>query len=404
MQGKMEPEKSFAGEARKWLSSGARHEDDMIQAFPVPLAKIASNLRGVCAKQKWFPSMGEASDDAGAILPHELEEWRSHSPSATAPISMSSLGVRVGQGLRTGANAFFYGEKLGDGTVAFEKLFPAIRWTVPDEIALPVVRRQRDLPSGFLVSAETTPGRVLDLRGHALLEDIHSGGHLAAAAYVAMPDSLAGVVRAAGLANFGSNGETKRIWELSAVAPNVRHGKLNEASPPRFWYMLPDFARRHKPDLFMARINTGTPKTYLNKNAECVIDANFATLWTEHHSEQDRHALLALLNSAWTAATLEHSAAVMGGGALKVEAAHLRRLPVPPMQADTLSELAVLGKRLSLATKKTVVSVLLDKIDALVASAALGRKASDDDIKALRALSEAGRSKRGKHKQKGESY
>lgn len=404
MQGRREPEKSFAREARQWLSSGTRHEDDMIRAFHVSLAKDASNLRGACAKQKWFPAMGEVSEDERAVVPHELEEWLGRSQFAPDLVTLSSLGVNVGQGLRTGANDFFYGQKVGDGTVTFNKLFPATRWAVSDDIALPVVRRQGDLPQGFIVSEEMTSGRVLDLRRHALPEDILSGGSLAATAYRVMPKSLADFVRAVGRVNFGSAGETKRIWELSAVAPNIRHSKIKEGSPPRFWYMLPDFARRHRPDLLMARVNNGTPKAYLNDGAKCIIDANFVTIWTGSGSLLDHHALLALLNSAWTSAFLEHSAAVMGGGALKVEAAHLRVLPVPRMQTDQLAVLAVLGNRLSQATKKTIVYAVIEKIDMVVSSAALGREASDDDIKNLRALSEMGRSKREKRKRKGESH
>lgn len=154
--------------------------------------------------------------------------------------------------------------------------------------------------------------------------------------------------------------------------------------------MLPDFTRRHRPDIFMARINTGSTKAYLNKSAKCIIDANFVTLWTGG-PDSDKHALLALLNSAWTAAALEHSAAVMGGGALKVESSHLRRLPIPRMGSGIITKLASLGKRLSHAKTKKVVSGLLKEIDSAVATAALGREASDDDVKAIRAMAESSR-------------
>lgn len=399
-QGKREPEKSFAREARKWLTSGNGHEDDMVRAYHVPVARVATNLRGACSKQKWFALMGESSDDAGPVIPHELEEWLARSPSAPLPVSLSSLGVSAGQGLRTGANPFFYAEKAQDGMLAFEKLFPGVRCPDLTEIALPVVRKQGDLPSGFVVEPGNTPGRVLDLRGHALPEDIASGGEDAAAAYDEMPALFAGLVRTAGLFPFGDEGEEKRIWELSAVAPNIRKGRPEERTPPRFWYMLPDFARRHRPDILMARINTGSPKAYLNKDAACVIDANFATLWTGDGG-LDKHVLLALLNSAWTAAALEHSAAVMGGGALKVEAAHLRRLPVPQMDAEAIARLSDLGKRLTRAKTAKTIKGLLEKIDAVTASAALGREASEDDVDTLRGLAVAGRTKREKHKKKG---
>jgi len=397
--GKREPEKSFAREARKWLTSGNGHEDGMVRAYHVPVARAASNLRGACSKQKWFALMGESSGDAGPVIPHELEEWLTRSPSSPPPVSLSSLGVSAGQGLRTGANTFFYAEKATDGMLVFDKLFPGVRCPDLPGIALPVVRKQGDLPSGFAVEPGNTPGRVIDLRGHALPEDIVSGGELAAAAYAEIPSSITGLVRSAGLLPFGDEGEAKRIWELSAVAPNIRKGRPEERTPPRFWYMLPDFARRHRPDILMARINTGSPKAYLNKDAACVIDANFATLWAD--GGLDKHAVLALLNSAWTAAALEHSAAVMGGGALKVEAAHLRRLPVPQMDATDVSRLSGLGKRLARAKTAKTIECLLEEIDAVTASAALGREASGDDVDSLRGLAVAGRTKREKHKKKG---
>ena len=397
--GNLEPEKSFAKDARGWLSSGRAKGDEMARAYHVPLASVASNLRSSCAKQKWFALMGEASEDAGPVVPHELQEWLGRSPSAPRPVSLSSLGVSVGQGLRTGANPFFYGEIAQIGTMVFEKLFPGAECPALPEIALPAVRSQRDLPSGFVVQPETVLGRVVDLRRHALPEDIRSAGRSAASAYEAMPEALAEIVRAAARLPFGDEGRPKRIWELSAVAPNIRKGKPDEGIPPRFWYMLPDFARRHMPDLLMARINTGSPKACLNKDARCVIDANFATLWTDGEGP-DKHALLALLNSAWTAAALEHSAAVMGGGALKVEAAHLRRLPVPPMDELAASRLSALGKGLARAKTARTIEGLLEEIDATMAEAALGREISDSDLKTLRSLAATGRTRRQMHKKK----
>lgn len=398
--GKREPEKSFAREARKWLASGNGHEGDMVRAYHIPVARVAMNLRGACSKQKWFALMGEASGDAGPVIPHELEEWLGRSSSSPLPVSLWSLGVSAGQGLRTGANTFFYAEKQQDGMLVFEKLFPGVEYPDLPEVALPVIRKQGDLPSGFVVDPENTLGRVLDLREYALPEDIASGGEAASVAYDEMPSYLAGLVRSAGLFRFGDEGKPKRIWELSAVAPNIRKGRPEEGIPPRFWYMLPDFARRHRPDILMARINTGSPKAFLNKDAKCVIDANFATLWTDDGG-LNKHAMLALLNSAWTAAALEHSAAVMGGGALKVEAAHLRRLPVPQMDAEAISRISDLGKKLARAKSAKTIEGLLRKIDATIASAALGREASEDDVNTLRRLAVAGRTKREKHKKKG---
>lgn len=402
-QGQSEPEKRFAKDARQWLSSGTEHEDDMVRAYHVPLTRVATNLQGACVRQKWLSSLNETSDDVGPVIPHELEAWLDRSASAARPISLSALGVSAGQGLRTGANSFFYAAAAKDGLLSFEKLHPGLRCTVPPHIAIAAVRKQSDLPDlpeGYTATPAATLGRVLDLRRHALPEDLRSSGKQFASSYEAMPHGLAKVVRKAGGMSFGDEGEPKRIWELSAVKPNIRKGRPQEGVPPRFWYMLPDFAPRHRPDLFMPRINSGSPKAWLNVDRKCIIDANFATLWSDGNSI-GKHALLALLNSAWTAAALEYSASVMGGGALKVEATHLRRLPVPPLSPDTISCLTRLGKALVRAKAEGTVQALLDEIDVAVASAALERPAVEDDVAALRTLALTGRTKRERHKSRG---
>lgn len=399
--GSKEPEKSFASDARGWLASGKGHEDEMIRAYHVPISRTAANLRGACAKQKWFASIGETQEAGGPIIPHEIEVWLGRSTSCAPMSSLGSLGVSVGQGLRTGANRFFYGATEGKKAVRFDKLFPGRSVSVPDGVAVPVVRNQDDLPDAYAVSPEDVAGRVLDMRSVALPEDILAGGDLAAGAYAPMPAALAAFVRDAAKADFGKEGHPAKVWELSAVAPNVRRARPDEGLPPRFWYMLPDFARRHRPDLLMARINAGRTKAFLNKGGRCLIDANFVTLWLDGAAEIDEFALLALLNSSWTAAVLEYSASVMGGGALKVEAAHVRRLPVPSMSPNAAANLSALGRRLARASRRTTIACLLNEIDSTMASAALGREASTEDAAALAALAEAGRGKREKHKNKG---
>ncbi|WP_202844562.1 N-6 DNA methylase [Luteimonas saliphila] len=399
-QGQRDPEKHFAKDARHWLNSGTKHEDDMLRAYHVPLTRVATNLQGACVRQKWLSSLNETPVDTGPVIPHELEAWLDRSASAGRPASLSALGVSAGQGLRTGANSFFYSEASEDGSLSFERLHPGLRCTAPPDIAITALRKQADLPEGYTATPATTPGRVLDLRRYALPEDLQAAGKQFASSYEAMPYDLAKVVRKAGGMPFGDEGSLKRIWELSAVKPNIRKGRPEAGVPPRFWYMLPDFAQRHRPDLFIPRINSGSPKAWLNVDRKCIVDANFATLWSEGKGIS-KHALLALLNSAWTAAALEYSASVMGGGALKVEAAHLRRLPVPPLNPETISCLTRLGKALVRAKAEGKAQATLYEIDVAVASAALGRAAVEDDVAALRTLALVGRTKREKHKNKG---
>lgn len=398
--GQSEPEKNFAEDARRWLDSGTEYEDEMIRAYHVPLTRVATNLQGACAKQKWLFELSESTDDVGTIIPHELEAWLNRSASATRPTSLSSMGVSAGQGLRTGANSFFYSTATNEGLLSFEKLHPGLLSSAPPDIAIPAVRKQADLPDGYAVNPAMTVGRVLDLRRHALPEDLRSADKQFASSYEVMPHDLAKVVRKAGGMSFGDPNDLQRIWELSAIKPNIRRGRTETGIPPRFWYMLPDFARRHRPDVFIPRINSGSPKAWLNVDRKCIIDANFATLWSERNGIS-KHALLALLNSTWTAVALEYSASVMGGGALKVEATHLRRLPVPPLSPETISCLTHLGKALVRAKAEEKCQTILHEIDMVITSAALGRAAIAADVAALRTIASIGRTKRDKHKNKG---
>lgn len=402
-QGAKVPAKAFAKEARKWLVSGASHDDEMVTAFHVPLARTAANLQGVCAKQKWFGLLGESVGKDQLTIPHELDLWLSRGAKPASPVALLSLGVSVGQGLRTGANQFFYaeGDCDVDGTcLLFNKSLYNRRVKVSDDIALPVVRRQSDLPKGFVIESETLKGKVLDLRHHALPEDIRAGGAEAASAYDRMPKELADFVRAAALVNIGTKDDPRKVWELSAVAPNIRKGNLVAGTPPRFWYMLPDFAPRHTPDLLMARVNSSGPKAFLNKGRKALIDANFSTLWINAGGACDANALLALLNSCWISAALELTAAVMGGGALKVEASHLRRLPVPNLDAKGTKRLSVLGRRLANASNHRTITLTLEEIDRMVVEALLGRRASEKDIASLKDLAATGQGKRRQHKNK----
>jgi hypothetical protein len=152
-------------------------------------------------------------------------------------------------------------------------------------------------------------------------------------------------VRTLARLDVGKEGEPRFIPELSAVRTNVRAAGPDR--PARFWYQLPPLTDRHRPALLLARINNRHPRTLVNEDRRAVIDANFSTLWPTPAATVDTHALLAALNSTWCAAVLELTGTVMGGGALKVEAAHLRRIPIPRLADEVWEQLSELGGRLA---------------------------------------------------------
>jgi hypothetical protein len=397
--GKLSPERNFAKQARSWLRNGVSHPTGLARARPASMKLACSNMIAAASKQKWFAAIGETGSQAseGIYVSQEIHDWLARQGITPAFATFDSQGVAVGQGLRTGANGFFYadGVRASDHiALSFSGPLAGLTARAPDSVVRPVIRRQSELPAGFTVSPDFATGWALDLRQHALPEDLDET-NMFPSVYERMPESIADVVRAASQANFGTDTKPQRVWNLTAVSPNIRPAV--RGMPPRHWYMLPDFAARHLPDILLARVNSSTPTAYLNKARRCLIDANFSTMWTLPLSKWSAAALLALMNSAWAQAVIETSGAVMGGGALKVEATHLRRFPVPTLNEDQLYELSKLGEELAAKIERAEATAVLNSINTVVAIAVgCGR----EGVEELRQIARAGQEKRAKHNTK----
>ena len=287
---------------------------------------------------------------------------------------LKDVGIRVGQGLRTGCNQFFYvTECFSDGNgvvrVITSDSLGGQEFAVPEGALRPVVRRQSEVPS--LRIGQAPLGRVLDLRGWVLPEDggavadnlraYHAAG---AAVPQIMPSGLANLVRVA--ANAIPRGTTadKRIPELSAVRTNMRGPQ--KGSPPRFWYMLPDFSDRHLPAAFVARVNHGLPWAEANLDPSILVDANFISVWPGK-SNWTRFGLKAILNSIWCRTLMEAISTPLGGGALKVEASHLRSMPVPRLSDYAIERLNAVGSELTQGSAE-----VQNEVDGIVLESILG--------------------------------
>jgi len=324
-----------------------------------------------------FPLFGDVSTSSRELAPHRLRDIVGQGQLNL--VELSDLGIHVGQGLRTGCNGFFYVDLVEQATeqqarVRLSRMLGGGHTVVPFAAITPVLRRQADL--GALGKGELPSGRVLDLRAFVLPEDharvdevswLYQKMGLAPPSI--MPEELAELVRKAAQTRHGLAHDGKYIPELSAVRTNVRASK-GEKRPraPRFWYMLPDFARRHLPDAFVARVNQHSPWVVANLEPPLLIDANFTTLW----SDGDRlppTAIVGLLNSSWSRACMEAVGTPMGGGALKLEATHLRRLPVPNLTDLQTGRLADLGTYLRVGELGP--SEALDRVDHIVVQSLL---------------------------------
>lgn len=393
-------EKKLAAEIGKLKPSAEQDLAGLAKISHLPLSRLAKNVKTLCSTQKWCEGTPEAINielNTDHSLPTELAHWyegKNKSQLAT----IKSLGVKIGQGLRTGANGFFYADIVshhsGYGVSQLEWTGRLrAKATLPESCAIPVIRRQSELPNGLAVKSSILSGRTIYLKGFALPEEF-SGDLLPDNLFKVMPEEMAEVIRAALKTNFGKPNNPKRIYELSAVATNIRNGNFEKGIFPQFWYQLPEFAPRHKPDLLMPRVNNKSPKTYINIDRSSLVDANFSTFWLEENATIDAYALLAILNSSWCKAVLELSASTMGAGALKVESAHLKRLPIPHLTAEYREELSKLGKEL--ATENQV-TTNLTSIDILMTKVLLGQQDIQGNLVNLRGIVEESRDRRRNH-------
>ena len=350
------PERALA----TWLLEGATSAKRGISTKIFDLTLERRNVVRGSSRRRWFQRLGHSGVDGtgsngslmgNGVVPESIADLLPKEVDGGPFCTLADMDISVGQGLRTGCNDFFYvtAREVGENETVIETaaLFGRHRLRVPNAALRPVIRGQADLTS--LDGARLPDARVLDLRCFVLPED-EDAVLAAQVAYAArgeempqtMPAALADHVRLGMRTRQREQG--KLIPRLSAVATNVRRSAYGRLTP-RFWYMLPRFAPRHLPIAFVPRVNHGLPWTECNLEPAVLVDANFATLWTSD-SGWSASAIKALLNSSWCRAAMEALGTPMGGGALKLEATHLRNLPIPPLSGGDRVELDAIGKRL----------------------------------------------------------
>lgn len=388
------PDRDFAKLADQWLEDRDSHTQ--CGATATWVAHHRSNLV-VASRALLKPD--SLTQDSAVSIPVELAGLVEGDEGTRAAFtSLEDTGWRVGQGLRTGANDFFYVERTApDGSAGRERvrssaLFNHREFDVPTELLLPVVRRQSDLPQGMKVQPARLDTRVLIFDGHALPEDLKAQFGTVPSVpvvqdyYRPIEGKLAAYIRTASRQEVTTGSGSRKIPELSAVAPNVRGADPSRpGTAPRFWYMLPPITDRHRPSLLMPRVQGAMPRTYLNPGRAAVVDANFSTLWPVRKGSHGAYALLALFNSTWNLAVLELTGSIMGGGALKVEASHLRRIPLPALTDGARQDLSRLGQSLiSVGSGKA--EDLLGEVDRVVAACLVGPDRAAELVTALQAI------------------
>ena len=352
------PEESLA----TWIHENAKDVPLGIEICDFDLNHESAMLKSRIDRHHWYRTLEGSSQDLtlsteqtkpiSSTLPDVLRQMLPASTRLSELVTLEEVGIKVGQGLRTGCNRFFYVTvcgKAGDDMVSVKasSVLGGNVFAVPSSALRPVLHRQSEI--GLIQQGNLPPGRVLVLHAWILPEDAQEVAS-AKTAYTlrgetppqVMCSDLAAFVRYAATETLdGTDGE-KLIPELSAVRTNARPHRGNKITP-RFWYMLPDFAPRHLPAAFVPRINHDTPWVECNTDPPLVIDANFSTFWAVDDIWSP-FAMMALLNSVWCRAYMEAVGTPLGGGALKLEATHLRQIRVPFLKHDTRGDLDAAGK------------------------------------------------------------
>ncbi|WP_145414870.1 N-6 DNA methylase [Paenibacillus xylanexedens] len=332
----------------------------------VNIINLYDSLVENAKETRWYKNIegnasGKLKNNKGNLMPTTLKELLAK--NKTEFITLEELGVQIGQGLRTGANKFFYvelEEELGNmSLIKLDQIFDSKVIEVPSSVLLPVIRKQNELPLGYTVNSELTKGRVIWLENFIHPKDYTKLNGLNVQSKI-MNAALSDYVSKAETMNIGMTGSEKYIPYLSAVKTNVTKMKNNDPNTIRYWYMLPKLSYRHKPELFVPRINNLSPKFLLNDTLPLVIDANFSTIWTTDNSLVNKFTLIALLNSDWFILVCELLGSIMGGGALKLEATHLKKALLPKFSINNYLELTNLGIRLS--TGDTSAKTQIDQI------------------------------------------
>jgi hypothetical protein len=258
-------------------------------------------------------------------------------------LRLYDMSVDVNQGLRTGANKFFYCDLVKEGEtqslVSFKIKKVENEIHVPNEIIKPVLRKQKEILSRNLIARKDLNGRLIDLKNNYTSSDIAK--YKLDKSVHELPKKMSEHIDRCSTLNIGTEENPKYFPELSAVRTNTstNNGII------KTWYQIPELKDRHLPDICIPRVNSSVVKPlFVEKGV--VVDANFITINVQPSAILDKYGLFALLNSDWTKVQLELYGNVLGGGALKLDRTHLQNLTFPKDLSSTKSRLEELGKKL----------------------------------------------------------
>ena len=322
------------------------------------------SLVKISQESKWCDIQDKTTVDESRTLPVEIYKLVKDDYTSRY-FDLSSIGVFCGQGLRTGANEFFYlpivGEDENSYTVKSKTWCSSLGdFRIEKHNIIKSITNRRNT-NGLVVDATAITTGLLFITNGIRETDRGVSSPILLEKSALLSSSVSEYIDKA---EAYTNNKGLHFKELSAVRPNEKKDGIGYT---RFWYMLPALTKRHLPDLCMTRINVGaTECLYIPQSSECsiVIDANFSTMWGE--SQEVIKIAMVLLNSTWSKCILELTSTVMGGGALKVEASHIKKMQFPQYSQEQFDKLVDCANRL--IELKHMTPQLQDEIDSIVLS------------------------------------
>lgn len=266
--------------------------------------------------------------------------------------SLEDVGLKISQGLRTGANGFFYLKRVTEGVYLSNISADYIRHH--DDYFLPVIQGQSDLTEKYSVDTKLNVV-LLNIQDALTQNDFDNTAEEHKTGYKILPLDIQQYISDSECIKI----KGKLIPTLSSVKTNVSKPKKGLY---RFWYMIPKLQSRHTARIFIPRVNSFSVTAYKSEIENAVIDANFSTIDSSNNGIWTNNALVAILNSTWCQVQYEQLGTVMGGGALKLEAVQLRKVKIPDLSEKVLLELNRIGGELC-KCKITSQSNLLDQVD-----------------------------------------
>ena len=174
------PEADFAA----WVHANGANAARGIEVRTFDLRHEWATLHARLKRQRWYPTLEGGGDDLPLFsasqkppppaLPEALRDMLPSAADTANLVPLEDTGIKVGQGLRTGCNGFFYVTACGAAGDGSEQVNASLalggaEFAVPSGALHPVLRRQAEMQ--IVERGEVPPGRVLDLHAWVLPED-----------------------------------------------------------------------------------------------------------------------------------------------------------------------------------------------------------------------------------------